>query len=99
METRAAWLPTAYPVCCLCGEPVDATLPGTAPRGPTVEHTLPVRRILAMSRSWDEALALVCDTSLWLLAHKVCQDRQGAAVVNGSPKRRGAAVRRPSRAW
>lgn len=94
--TRRTWLPTAHPICCLCGQPVDLTLPATHRYGPTVEHTVPIRSILAMARSYDEALTLACDTTLWLLAHKRCQDRQGAAVTNAR-RRRGP--RQPSRAW
>lgn len=99
VTTRAAWLPTAHPICCLCGKPVDTTLPGIHPDGPTVEHTLPIRRILTIATSWDEVLALTCDTSLWRLAHKVCQDRQGAHVVGQQQRSRRTPPRQPSRAW
>ena len=71
---RKRWLRQQYDgsPCALCGLPVDVSLPGTHPLGPTVEHTLPVRS--------HPHLAL--DVNLWALAHKRCQDRQGARVSN-----------------
>ncbi len=92
-----AWIGEQPPgtVCALCAQPVDTTLPSTTPDGPTVEHRLPIRRILAAAQTQAEALALACDTSLWGLAHRRCQDRQGAAVTNG----RAAVVYEPSRDW
>lgn len=81
-RTRRAWL-AGYQgglgTCCLCGLPVDVSLPGNHRWGPTVEHRLPVRRIVAMSASFTEAVALACDTSTWALAHFHCQSRQGGA--------------------
>lgn len=80
---RATWL-AGYggrpQPCCLCGGLVDVTLPGSHDSGPTVEHRLPIREILDRSRDNEQALALACDTSLWALAHKRCQSRQGGAV-------------------
>lgn len=95
-RTRRAWLPTADPVCCHCRRPVDTSLPGTHPLGPTVEHTLPVRVILASVGSWADAVDLACDTSLWLLAHKRCNDAQGAHVTNAKARQQ---VRPGSRRW
>ena len=90
---RKAWLPTADPVCCLCGCFVDVTLPARLPAGPSVEHTVPVRVILATTQSRAEALDMACDTSLWGLAHKLCQDRQGAQVTNSRHQPRGGSRR------
>jgi hypothetical protein len=81
--------------CALCGEPVDTRLPGTIPDGPTVEHRLPIRTILATAQTQAEALALACDTSLWGVAHRRCQSRQGGEVTNG----RAVVVYEPSRDW
>lgn len=97
VAARAAWLPTAEPWCCLCSRPVDLTLPAGLPTSPTVEHTLPIRTILAMAGSYAEAVALACDTSLWRTAHLICQQRQGAQAGNRSPKR--GVRRRSSRVW
>lgn len=66
--------------CALCGKPVYGS--------PTVEHRLPVRTIQAMAATWEEAVALACDQSMWGIAHKRCNSQQGARVVN--------AARRPS---
>lgn len=85
-ETRAAWL-AGYGgqlgTCVLCGHAVDTSLPGTHPAGPTVEHRLPIRHIIAMTQSDAEALAMACDTTLWALAHKRCQSRQGGKAAGG----------------
>jgi len=95
---RKAWLPTQAGLrCWLCDRPVDVTLPASAKYGPTVEHTLPVRDIVKLAASWDEAVALCCDTTLWRLACRDCQSRQGARVSNVT--RHGKAERRPSREW
>lgn len=69
---RAAWLPDHHGEMCAlgCGYPVEHT--------PTVEHTLPIRTILAMTNTWAEAVDLCCDTSLWRVAHPRCQALQGA---------------------
>lgn len=81
--------------CCLCDEPIDTTLPSTTRRGPTVEHLVPVREILAAARDDAQALAMACDTSSWGIAHRVCQDRQGANVTND----REVVTYTPSRDW
>lgn len=80
--------------CCLCDQPIDTTLPSTHPQGPTIEHHVPVRDILAAARDDAEALAMACDTSAWGVAHRRCQDRQGASVTNSR-----AMTYTPSRAW
>lgn len=80
--------------CCLCHEPIDTSLPSTTPNGPTVEHGMPIRVILASAHSDQHALDMACDTSLWGVAHRVCQDRQGAAATNAR-----AVTHTPSRAW
>jgi 5-methylcytosine-specific restriction endonuclease McrA len=92
--TRQAWLPTADPTCCLCHTHVDALLPAGYPASPTVEHTLPIRVILAQTQTRQAAIDLACDTDLWLLAHSRCQSRQGAAVTNSRTKPREGASRR-----
>ena len=87
-------MPTVDPVCALCGGPVDITLPARYTAGPSVEHTLPIRSILAMTQTNKDALDLACDTSLWALAHSRCQSQQGAAVTNNRHR-----PRRGSRDW
>lgn len=37
-QLRAEILATHPPVCHICGKAIDLTLPGTHPRGPTVDH-------------------------------------------------------------
>lgn len=81
--------------CALCSDDVDTTLPRTTRRGPTIEHRIPVRTILATAQSQAQALTLACDESLWGIAHSECQSRQGAHVTNGRPSTTGT----PSRAW
>ena len=103
MTTRRAWL-AGYAggagTCCLCGGRVDTSLPGTHPLGPTIEHRLPVRQIRAMVRTWAEAVALACDTSMWALAHNRCQAGQGARVVNAQRRARREVERvEASRRW
>ena len=82
--------------CALCGRPVHAGLPIGHPMRATVEHTTPVRVLRRMTTDAAALLDLVCDTRLWALAHKHCQDRQGARAVNAARRR---TTRRGSRAW
>lgn len=81
--------------CCLCDQPIDTRLPSTTALGPTIEHRVPIRVILNQARDNDQALALACDTSTWGIAHRRCQDKQGAQVTNG----RDAVTYTPSRTW
>ena len=67
--------------CALCHHPVDTRLPRTTPAGPTIEHTLPIRRILTMAHSQAHALQLACDQTYWAIAHRRCQDAQGGATT------------------
>lgn len=92
-RTYIAQAPALVP-CALCDDDVDTTLPRTARLGPTIEHRLPVRTILATAQTQAEALAIACDQNLWGIAHRVCQDRQGAGVTN-----RTVAEGTPSRDW
>ena len=75
----------------LYGQPVDLDASGDSPRGPTIEHTYPVRMILARAQSWEHAVELACITTQWRLAHRLCQNKQGARVTN--------APHQPSRVW
>jgi 5-methylcytosine-specific restriction endonuclease McrA len=86
-KTRAEYLRTAHHACCLCGKGVDPQLPPGYPGSPTIEHRLPVRRILAMTTTWEEAVALACDTSWWGVAHKGCQDAQGGRASHENDQR------------
>ena len=79
-------------MCSLCGNPVRTDLPGTDPHGPTIEHTLPIRDILALARDDAHALALACDTSLWALSHRRCNSRQGQAVTASINRARNQAT-------
>ena len=85
--------------CALCGRPVDMQAPRTSPYGATIEHRYPVRHILATTQSWDEAVALTCDTTLWAVAHRRCNSRQGAIAVNKRRGQRRQIVKNLSREW
>jgi hypothetical protein len=85
--------------CCLCGRPVDMQAPRTSPYGATIEHRYPVRHIKAMAQNWDEVIALTCDTSLWSVAHRRCNSRQGAIAVNKMRGVRRQIVKNSSREW
>lgn len=85
--------------CALCGLAVDTRLPSTVADGPTIEHTLPVRRILLIAQTQAEALALACDTSLWGISHRRCNDRQGGQVQADMKAGRTEVVYEPSRDW
>jgi hypothetical protein len=87
-----------HPICALCGRPVDVTLSGHAPWGPTIEHTLPIRRIRVEARTWAECVAMARDQSLWKIAHRRCQSRQGALVANAN-RTKVQNVRRTTREW
>lgn len=107
VQARAAWLAGyggGVGVCCLCGNGVDTSLPGTHPHGPTIEHRLPIRTIRASAQTYAEAVALACDTSMWALAHRRCQARQGQRVTAQLNKQRNnlrpnARVAGTSRDW
>lgn len=75
----------AYP-CCLCGQTVDLSLPGMSPWGPTIEHRIKVDALRRVARDEAELLDLCCDTTTWGIAHRRCQNRQGAGVTNGKSK-------------
>lgn len=47
---RQQILNTHPPICHLCGKPIDRTLPGTHPQGPTVDHIHPRNR---GGNTWD----------------------------------------------
>jgi hypothetical protein len=64
-----------------------------------VEHRLPIRTILATAQTQAEALALACDTSLWAISHRRCNDRQGGQAQADIRAGRGATVYEPSRDW
>ena len=76
--------PTA--TCALCGHTINLDLPGTHPAGPTIEHQLKVHIMQRMTDQWDTLVTMCCDTSSWALAHRRCQDKQGAQVVNEKTK-------------
>ena len=82
--------------CAMCGRPVRAGLPIGHPHRATVEHTTPVRVMRRMTDDPARLLDLVCDVRLWALAHRRCQDRQGAQAVNAARRK---TTRRGSRAW
>ena len=95
VQTRRHWLAGfegGHGTCCLCGRPVDTSLAGTNPHGPTIEHRVPIRELRTIARTWTELVALTCDTSLWALAHKRCQDRQGQAVTASINRARNQAT-------
>ena len=101
-EARARWLAGyggGLAPCVLCGRPVNTSLPGTHPAGPTVEHRLPIRHITAIARDRAEALALACDTSMWALAHLHCQRRQGGRTGGAPRPPQRATVGGQSRQW
>lgn len=81
--------------CELCDQDVDTTLSRRSKLGPTIEHKLPIRKILANADTQAQALASACDESLWGIAHLACQSRQGAGVTNGRAEPAGT----PSRDW
>lgn len=74
--------------CALCGEPVNMQAPSTTPTGPTVEHRIPVRALKRMAKDRAELIRLTCDEQWWAIAHKRCQDRQGALARKPRPKSR-----------
>ena len=83
VESSAAYIAAlggAAVPCAICREPVNTTLPRTHRLGPTIEHRLPIRHIRATAQTWAQAVTLACDTTLWGIAHRGCQDRQGAQV-------------------
>lgn len=98
---RAAFIarhPSGSP-CCLCGRPIDTSLSGMAKWGPTVEHHVPVSVLRRHAATWADLVALCCDVSTWGIAHRTCQQRQGASMGGRVIAARKAARRVPYRDW
>lgn len=57
-------------VCYLCGRPVDKSLPGTSPMGPSVDH------VEARSRGGS-----VFDEQNLHLVHKICNSMKGSRTI------------------
>jgi hypothetical protein len=68
--------------CSMCGKPIDTSLRGDDPAGPTIEHTVPVR----------DAPEVALDVTLWRLAHARCQGQQGAYATHDRRRGRNAPV-------
>jgi hypothetical protein len=102
VKARALWL-AGYgggpAPCGICGGVVNTSLPGTHPWGPTIEHRVPVRVLAQQARNRAELLTLVCDTSLWAVAHLRCQSRQGGASSRERRPRAATQGFTPSRVW
>ncbi len=81
---RAEYINARKPTapCALCGKTINLELPGTHPAGPTIEHLVKVHEMQRSTSHWETLVNLCCDTSAWALAHRRCQNRQGAQVVN-----------------
>lgn len=62
------------------------TKPGTHNDGPTVEHKLPIRHIVAGVQGYQDAVDLACNQDLWDLAHRKCQNRQGGKARTESKR-------------
>lgn len=84
-DARARYLGALGDVatCCMCRQPIDMSLSGRDRAGPTVEHMLPIRDILARTQTYAQAVNLACDITWWDVAHRACQCKQGADVTNG----------------
>lgn len=67
--------------CALCGGQVDMTAPSTSDPGPSVEHTVPVRWIVANAPDYATAVDWACDVTRWAIAHRGCQNRQGGQAT------------------
>ena len=65
------------PICHLCGQPIDLTLPGTVPAGPTVDHLTP--------RSHG---GRVYDINNCRPAHKSCNSSRQDRDINPRPQSR-----------
>lgn len=74
--------------CSLCGETIDTRLPRTIPEGPTIEHRAPIRYLRTIAVDDADLLTLALDETNWALAHRRCQDKQGAAAANTRNTRR-----------
>lgn len=70
--------------CCRCHEPVDITLPGYVPLGPTIDH------LIAWSGGKDDSLENL------RLAHFRCNSRHGSSLVGKAAARRMKTSRRAS---
>lgn len=99
-KRRREFIANADPVCCMCGKWIAIGAPGTHPLGPTIEHRLAVRDIMASAVSQQACDELAADTTYWALAHRKCNDAQGARVTSRiNAVRNGARRRSGSRDW
>ena len=78
---------------------VDKTLAYGSRYSPTVEHKTKVVSIMAMARTWAEAVAMTCDTSQWDIAHQRCNARQGQRVSTQVKRLKIDAAASSSRRW
>ena len=78
-------------LCCRCGRPVNKTLPGTHPHGPTADHIIELDR-------WPDGLL---ERSNLRLAHRLCNTTAGAVYGEQKRKqgRRTINKRKQSRKW
>jgi len=74
--------------CGLCGKPIDYRIDGRHRDGPTVDHIVPTSLGGPMF-DWGNLRP----------AHKSCNGRQGALLVNGRANRRGRQPLRTNRDW
>lgn len=69
---RAHILGTMPNTCCICRQPINLTLPGTHPRGPTIHHVDP----------YTNTPERVYDQTNVRPAHRVCNERQGTKPLD-----------------
>lgn len=62
-------------VCGICGKPVNKSLPGTDPMGPTIDHIIPI------AKGGHPA-----DISNLQLAHRACNRQKSDKLLNGDTK-------------
>lgn len=98
-DLRRDYIARADPICDLCGGWIDTTLPGTHRLGPTIEHRVPIRDVLAYCQTQAEVNAMALDTQTWALAHAKCNQLQGASAGGTIITTRNAQRRRGSRDW
>lgn len=82
-KRRQAAIAASGGVCVLCGKPIDLTLSGRHPDGPTLEHLIPVDR----GGSPDDPMNLG-------VSHQRCNSAKGKKLLSEMPKRD-----RTSRDW
>lgn len=78
-EAKRRFVANAEPICAICGQYIDKSLPWPHPRSPSVDHIVPLAKGgKAMDRTGWQLVCLACNQSK---SDKVAADTSAAQAV------------------